>query len=303
MPDSAQRASEGDTGGTAVEVSVVIPARNAASTLAAQLEALARQRTGRRYEVLVADNGSTDGTAAVVAAWTDRVPGLRLVDASRREGSNVARNVGTQAAAAELVLLCDADDVVDEGWLEALAGGLDDADGVGGRLERVSLNPDFVRAWGEPKGQPGIVVQHEFLPRPISANAGYRKAVWAELGGFDEAYVRGGAETEFFWRLQLAGHTLLDVPDAVVHYRMRSNFRLLVRQMYIWGRQSPMLYRDFRDRGMPRDLKGSLRAWGWLLKGVGRLHRTPRDRLVWCRNLGYRVGRIVGSFRYHVLYP
>jgi len=281
----------------------VIPARNAASTLGQQLEALARQRTTRTFEVVVADNGSTDDTAAVVASYADRVPGLRLVDASHREGSNVARNAGTAAARGDLILLCDADDVVADDWLEQLSAGLEKADGVGGRLEYVSLNPDFVARWGEHRGQGGTAVQLSFLPRPISANAGFRKAVWEELGGFNEEYVRGGAETEFYWRLQLAGHTLLHVPEAVVHYRLRPSFSTLVRQMYIWGRQSPMLYRDFRDRGMPRDLRGSLRQLVWLLGAVRHLPRSPRDRLVWCRHVAYRAGRIVGSFRYRVFYP
>lgn len=283
------------------QVSVVIPTLDAAGTLGVQLEALARQRTDRTYEVLVADNGSGDGTRDLVAAYAERVPGLRLVDASHRTGSNVARNAGTRAARGEYVLLCDSDDEVDEGWLEALATGLDAAAGVGGRLDRVKLNSGFANRWGRPYGQTGIYRQLDFLPRPVGANAGYRRAVWEELGGFDEEYVRGGTETEFFWRLQLAGHDLLDVPEAVVHYRMRSGFRPLVRQMYIWGRQHPMLYRDFRSRGLRYDPMVSVRHWLWIASLVPRA-LTPGRRLFLCREVAYRVGRLVGSYRYRVLY-
>lgn len=285
-------------------VSVVIPCLNAAGTLGLQLEALARQRTDRPYEVIVADNGSTDGTAAVVAAYRDRVPGLRLVDASRRRSSNTARNEGTAAAGGEMVLLCDADDVVADDWLEALARGLEQADAVGGPLEYVELNPDFVAQWGEHQGQGGMAVQLGFLPRPVGANAGFRKSVWEKLGGFDEDYVRGGPETEFFWRLQLAGHSLLEVPEAVVHYRLRSSFKALVRQMYVWGRQSPMLYRQFREHGMPRNSRESARMWLWLVKHLpDLLGKDPYARLKWCRQAAYRVGRIVGSVSYRVVYP
>lgn len=289
-------------GPAAPEVSVVIPALDAARTLPLQLEALARQRTGRRYEVLVADNGSSDGTADVVREFAGRVPGLRLVDASRRKGSNVARNCGTAEARSELVLLCDADDEVADDWLEALARGLETAGGVGGRLERTKLNADYIAAWGVPWGQPGITTQLDFLPRPLGANAGFRRSVWEELGGFDEEYVRGGTETEFFWRLQLAGHALVDVPDAVVHYRLRPSFRKSVRQMYVWGRQHAMLYRDFRSSGMrwvPRET-----AWAlvWLLRLLPRAVRARSSRVDLARQVAYRAGRVVGSWQYRVLY-
>lgn len=285
------------------QVSVVIPARNAAGTLGIQLAALARQRTGRSFEVLVADNGSTDATAAVVASFADRLPGLRRVDASARTGSNVARNIGTAAARGRFVLLCDADDEVADDWVEAMARGLDRAEAVGGRLERVKLNAEYIATFGQPWGQPGITTQLGFLPRPIGANAGYRRSVWQQLGGFREDYVRGGTETEFYWRLQLAGFTLLDVPDAVVHYRLRASFRRSVGQMYIWGRQHAMLYRDFRGEGMHYDAREPIHAWRWIV--VTLVPKAFRDRAVQvdlCRQVAYRIGRAVGSYRYRVVY-
>ncbi|MEZ0491245.1 glycosyltransferase family 2 protein [Kineococcus sp. TBRC 1896] len=287
----------------APEVSVVIPVRNGARTIVQQLDALAAQRTSRRFEVLVADNGSDDGTAGVVQEWArGRAVDVRVIDASHRAGSNVARNAGTAAARAEKVLICDADDEVDPGWLDALAEGLDRADGVGGTLERVKLNDEYIRRWGPPGGQTGIVKQLGYLPRPIGANCGFRRPVWESLGGFNEDYVRGGPETEFYWRLQLAGFSLLDVPGAVVHYRMRAELKASVKQMYIWGRQSPMLYRDFRPRGMTFDARESLDRWVYFLRLVKRSGRGPRDRLEALRQGGYRLGRLVGSVKYRVVF-
>ncbi len=234
---------------SAPDVSVVIPALNAAHTLGVQLDALAAQVTGRSFEVLVADNGSTDGTRDLVEGYRDRLPGVRWIDASARTGSNVARNTGIAAARSDLVLLCDADDEVDPHWLEAMAVALETADGVGGRLDRVKLNDAYIENWGTPHGHNGVVAQLGFLPRPIGANAGLRKTVWERLGGFDETYVRGGTETEFFWRLQLEGFSLVEVPDALVHYRMRSSFKAGVRQMYIWGRQRPCSTATSASRG------------------------------------------------------
>src|SRR5215204_6439039 len=89
-------------------IAVVIPSFNAAATLPAQLAALAGQRYEGELEVLVSDNGSTDGTLDVVRGWQDRLP-VRVVDASDRRGAGHARNVGAAAASMDLIAYCDAD--------------------------------------------------------------------------------------------------------------------------------------------------------------------------------------------------
>lgn len=290
------------TAGVPVEVSVVVPVRNGIGTIAEQLAALAAQRTRYTFEVVVADNGSTDGTAEVVRAWTAADSRFRLVDASRAAGINVGRNVGTAAAGGELICLCDADDVVAAGWLEALADGVAAAGAAGGRLERATLNPEYVRRWGvEPEDWD--VVEGDWLPRPVGANCGFRKSIWHELGGFDERYRGGGDDAEFFWRLQLAGHGLQVVPEAVVHYRLRSSAREMVRQSYVYGTQFPMLYRDFRSSGMPWRWRQSLRTWLWSLSLVPRSVLGGRPmRLEMRLQLAQRWGHLVGSIRHRVLY-
>ena len=64
-----------------MKLSIVIPCRNAARTIAVQLDALCAQQWRGGWEVIVADNGSTDGTQAIVEGYSRRLPGLRLIDA------------------------------------------------------------------------------------------------------------------------------------------------------------------------------------------------------------------------------
>ena len=122
-----------------LRVSVIIPAFDAAETLDEQLAALARQTPPFAWEVLLCDNGSRDGTVELATSWADRLPGLRIVDASSRRGPSFARNEGAQASAASLLLFCDADDIVADDWVERMAEGLSRASLVAGSLETARL--------------------------------------------------------------------------------------------------------------------------------------------------------------------
>ena len=67
-----------------MELSVIIPCLNAEATIATQLEALANQHWSKPWEVVVSDNGSTDNSLEIVKSYKDRLPNLRIVDASAR---------------------------------------------------------------------------------------------------------------------------------------------------------------------------------------------------------------------------
>jgi GT2 family glycosyltransferase len=283
-------------------VSVVIPVLNGAATIAQQLQALAGQTYRHRWEVIVADNGSTDGTIEVVRSWTDRLPGLRLVDASGRESTNHARNLGVAAAEGALLAFCDADDVAAPDWLAALVAGLEHHDLVGGRLDDVALNSSAVRARRRKRGTGGLPRPMGFLPHAVSANLAVRAPVLRALGGWNEDFARGGTEVELCWRAQLAGYRLGYAPDAVMHYRYRTTRRALAYQLYRYGRGEVQLYVAFRDRGVRRPslVKAGV-IWGWALVHVPDLLRSPAHQGRWLRTAAFRVGRLHGSIRFRTL--
>ena len=230
---------------------VVMPARNAERTIAEQLGALAAQDHTGHWDLLVVDNGSTDSTVAVAMSWADRLPSLRVLPAGSQVGSNHTRNVAMRAASTDIVAFCDADDVVDTGWLRALVAAIAHADAVGGRLEYDLLNDadDLARrpeppmggltGWG---GLPAACGRCQ-LRRPQAGVGGprrLRRVVSARRNG-DRVPVA----------LQLSGYSIAFTADAVVHYRFRRGRRPLFHQYARFGRAQAHLYRDFRDRGMP----------------------------------------------------
>ncbi|MBE8526264.1 glycosyltransferase, partial [Amycolatopsis sp. H6(2020)] len=73
------------------DITVVIPAFNAADSIGGQLEALSQQVDSPAFDIIVADNLSTDGTREAALAWSDRVPGdLRVVRADKTQGPSHA---------------------------------------------------------------------------------------------------------------------------------------------------------------------------------------------------------------------
>jgi glycosyltransferase involved in cell wall biosynthesis len=283
-------------------ISVIIPARNAAATIGAQLEALSRQTYHEWWEVIVVDNDSRDATAAVARSWAGRLPCLRLIDASGLHSPGYARNAGCRASQGELLLFCDADDIVDAHWVAALAKGLRDYPAIGGRIDRTRLNDPTLLAW-RPARMPDVLPGHfGFLPYAQGANCGVRRWVWEELGGFDES-LRHSEDVEFFWRAQLAGHELGYLPLAVVSYRYRASMGATVRQSYGYGKSHAQLYKRFAAYGMPRPAIGeACRTWWALASHAPGALRSRHALGAWLGRLARSWGRLVGSLHARTFY-
>jgi glycosyltransferase involved in cell wall biosynthesis len=284
-------------------VSVVIPTRNAAETVGGQLAALAAQTYTGDWELVVADNGSTDDTAPVLHRWADRIPHLRVVDASGRLGSAAARNAGVAASRGELLAFCEADDVVTPEWLAALVATAPEYDMVSGTIEPGTLSSPEARAWrGFPPTPLGLLSFGGFLPFAVGASCGVWRDVLDAVGGWNEEY-RSQTDVELSWRVQVAGYTLGLAPDALVHYRLRSSLRALARQSFNEGVAGVHLYRDFRAHGVPRPPpRAALREWRRIATRVPRALRSSRARGKLVHEVAGRVGRLVGSVRCKTLF-
>jgi glycosyltransferase involved in cell wall biosynthesis len=287
--------------GPAGLVSVILPVRDGGDLFTEQLAALSRQTYSGRWEVVVADNGSADGSADRAKSWANRLPGLVVVDASDRPGAAHARNVGAQHARGDVLAFCDADDVVDENWLTALLAGLQGADLVAGAIETDLLNDPLVRRW-RPFDVGAVPISHGWLPYALSANVAFRRSVFMALEGFREDY-RVGEDVEICWRAQLNGHRFAYTPEAVVHYRFRAGLRPLLRQYVAYGTIGPRLFQDFRDEGMPASgLRAAVGPWVRLVTKlpIALLSTTARGDVL--RRMAFRLGRIRGSLQVRVLY-
>jgi len=298
-------------------ISVVIPAYNAAATLAEQLEALATQQYEDDWEVVIVDNGSTDGTADLARRYCQRFRAFTLIDSGPQRGHSAPRNAGATAARGELLAFCDADDVVAPGWLQAMADAACHYDLIGGWLDARPLNDDSTRSWHRP--WPRDRLRSWLLPYAVSANLAIWAHVLRDLDGWSTDYEAGGEDTELSWRAQLAGYRLGFAPDAVIYYRYRSGLRQTARQAYAIGVNCEKILRDFaflRDGNhhgddnftmdQATDSGGSVsrRALGraaWLATRVPYLVGSRRHRGLWISVAAEYFGRLSGAARYRVL--
>jgi GT2 family glycosyltransferase len=284
-------------------ITVIIPNLNGAATIGEQLEALAGQTYRGRWEVIVADNGSTDASIEVSRSWMERIPDLRIVDASDRKGSSHARNVAAAVAKGDFLVFCDSDDVVDPGWLEAMSLGAIEFDVVGGWLDDSALNDDVTRQWRRPMRPDRLPIALGFMPYTGAGNCGVRTSTFRELGGWNEGYFIGCMDIDFCWRAGLAGFRVGFAPGAVIQYRWRSDLKGLGRQSFRYGRAEAHLFRDFRKRGMARSkTRKALVGWAWIVVHVFDRWRDPARQGSWTRKAAHAWGRLCGSVRYRVIF-
>jgi len=277
-------------------VSVVIPVRNGAEVLHRQLDALAVQTFTGSWEVVVADNGSTDGSAEVAMRWRDRLPGLRVIDASGRRGVGPARNRGCEESTAEAVLFCDADDVASPEWVAAMVAALGGHPIVGGPCQIVDPDGTVVPAARKLGLTLGLV------PFPVGACFGVWHDVFDEVGGFEPDHPEAQAEdAEFCLRAWELGHVAGFAPDALMTKSRRSDVRSTYRQWRGYGTGAMFNARRFRDRGtMPILLRVDARLLGWMIVHLP-LIRTREGRMRWLRWGAAKVGWATGYLRYRRL--
>lgn len=248
--------------GPTPDLSVIVCTRNRAAAIVPCLDSVAASAAavpGAAIELVVVDNGSTDGTAAAVAAWAaaSALP-VRLVTEGRA-GVSRARNAAVRAARGRLLAFTDDDcrlhrdharDLLARAAADrgpVLRGGRVEVGGDGA-LEFTTKTDDDVQHY-HPGIHPGGFLHgcNMTLPREAALR----------LGGFDERFgpgaeFRAAEDTDYVWRAWRAGMTVEYVPDMTVfHHHGRSTVEDIATLSRLYQEGNGALYAKHARAGWP----------------------------------------------------
>jgi glycosyltransferase involved in cell wall biosynthesis len=209
-----------------MDMTVVIPTLNRRDMLEDTLRGLMSQTVSpERFEVIVVDGGSEDGTRDMIEELAAIAPmQIRYTEIpGKNQGPAPKRNRGARMAQGSILAFTDSDCRPDPGWLQAGAEAM--GDGVSIVQGTVLFKPE--QDFGEFPRQSQPSFGHPTVP---TANVFYRREVFSEYGGFDESLcfldplgrATEVADTDLAWRIKKSGRGVVYAPNAIVYHEKES---------------------------------------------------------------------------------
>jgi glycosyltransferase involved in cell wall biosynthesis len=211
-------------------VSVVVPTYNRKESLRKCLDSIFMQSYTRDIEVLVVDDGSTDGTRELLEQYAMSNPRLRFFRQDNR-GPSASRNKGIENARGDILCFTDDDCRVSEDWISKLVVGFKDEKigGVGGKIQTHKPTTLIQRYVEDSR----LLNQEKFKSTNflITGNVAYKRNVLLEAGGFD-VLLNACEDLDLSIRVQFLGYHLGYVDDAVVYHMFDPTLSMLFWQQY-----------------------------------------------------------------------
>jgi cellulose synthase/poly-beta-1,6-N-acetylglucosamine synthase-like glycosyltransferase len=219
---------------TPAGISVVVPVRNGAATIADTLRSIAAQNDGRRpFEIIVVEDGSDDGSRGVIERAAIGLP-VTVVPGPRR-GAAAAVNAGVRAAAHPIIAQVDQDVVLECDWLKRLLPHFDDprVGAVQGHYVPDRSASFFARIMALDLEQRYAGLRDR-VDHVCTGNTAYRAEALGRVGLLDESFGYG-YDNDLSYRLGAAGYTLVFCREARSRHRWREGLAGYLTQQYGFG--------------------------------------------------------------------
>ncbi len=228
-------------------VSVVIPAYNAEKTITQCLQALAEQSyPTESYEVIVVDDGSTDGTAGLVQKHA-----VKYIHQDN-QGPAAARNNGARQSEGDIILFTDADCVPNADWIDQMVSSFNEPDVIAVKgaykTRQKALVARFAQLEFEERFE--MLKRADSIDMVDTYSAGFRRDVFVEMGGFETSFsVANNEDTELSYRMSKLGRKMVFNPAAVVyHLSHPDSVAKYARLKFGRGYWRTVVYKKFPDK-------------------------------------------------------
>ena len=243
-----------------------------------------RKQTFTDFEIILSDNGSTDGTQAYVR---EHYPEVRVLELGENRGFTGACNAGYEASTGEFIILLNNDTEVDPNWLREIDAAFELHPEVGAIASKMLLFDrrnhfhtagDYYRLDGIPGNRgvwqkdEGQYNQVETVFGACGGSSAYRRIMIGEIGFLDGDFFFSCEDIDIAWRANLAGWCVLYVPTAIVYHKLKATGGSTVGSYYdgrnflylIWKNYpTSLLRKHWRDilKSQLRITRDALRAW------------------------------------------
>lgn len=291
-------------------VSIVIPCFNAEATIVDQLKSIEDQDSAPAFEIVVVDNGSTDGTIRVVQEFADssKIP-VRLVCANEHQGASYARNVGIRMCQAERIMFCDADDIVSRWWVSHGEKSFEFSPVWSGSAILLSDTQfegsiDQIRTeFGDSEiFEPPQTRQLDPFPVLMGGNFGATKTALVQVGGFDQSFFPAGEDNDLGFRFKYSGIQFMEAPSVRIGYRGKWDPTFIRRLAFRQAKAHALIatrYGAWDESKMPRMFKELVRISGSAVLMV--LGLKSRDWLGLSSRAAVWGGLSLGKVKYKFL--
>lgn len=273
------------------EVAVVIPVRDAAGLLGECLTSIGAQAEDTGATIIVVDDASNDGSAAIA-----RSSGAEVIQLSKPRGPYAARNMGWRHTNADVIVFTDARCRARPGWLVRSVDAIADGVAIAGADVWVR-GGGGVASRAAHRQQPLLAsrsVNDRYLPFVATCSLATTRPVLEAVDGFLD--VQSGGDVDFCWRVQRAGLGGVTVAEgAAMDWDARRSLRALVGQYRRYGRNTGWLQSRYGPLGCPADpVVPRWRGWGGAARSALRSEPRSLDPRIVCADLLCRIAMYEG---------